>query len=170
MEPFTWFLLSMQAAGLVYNVYENKGKQQQIQQGRALEKAAIDANLESLNVEYQESSIDAIKQLRSNLGDQIVTNAARGTRQGAGTALTNTQKSNSAFNADEQTRRMNLLAKEANLRAQNVLSGLHTLQSETQLGRETAKLFESVPTSSAVDQFRRSRLGKEWGFGLEPTT
>ncbi len=169
MEPFTWFLLSMQAAGLIYNLNEAQTKQQQIQQGRQLEKAAIDANLEALNVESQESSIAAMKQLRSNLGTQIVTNAARGTRQGTETTVANAQKSVSAYNADGQTRRMNLLAKEANLRAQNVLSGLHTMQSETQLGQQTAKLFTDLPLSSSVDQFRRSSLGKKWGFGLEQT-
>lgn len=168
MEPITAFLLSMQAAGLVFSLHEKKTQMGYIQQGRALEKAAIDANLEQLNYEYQEQSLNSMKQLRQNLGTQAVMNAARGTKSGVGTALVKTQSAISAQSQDEQARRMNLLAKEANLRASNVLSGLHTLQSETQLGRETLELFKSIPTSSAFDQFRRSDLGKKWGFGFEP--
>ena len=162
------FLLSMQAAGLVFNMNDYKNNQEMISAGRNLEKAALDTNLEALNYDYQQSSVAAMKQLRENIGTQIVTQAARGTDSGSGTALVLNQKSISNYNADEQTRRMNLLAKEANLRASDVLSGMHTLQSETELGRKTAKEFESIPTSSAFNEFRRSKLGKEWGFGFKP--
>lgn len=168
MDPITAFLLSMQAAGLVIGLNESRTKQGLINQGRQLEKAALDTNLEALNLEYNESSINAMRQLRANLGTQIATNAARGTRQGAGTSLSQTTRSISNYNSDEQARRMNMLAKEANLRANNVLSGLHTLESETQLGRETAKMFEAIPASSAFDRFSRTSLGKKWGFGLQP--
>jgi len=168
MDPMSIFLLSMQAAGLVFNMNDAKNKHQMIQTGRDLEKAAIDTNLEALNYDYQQSSLAAMKQLRENIGTQIVTQAARGTDSGSGSALILNQKSISNYNADEQTRRMNLLAKEANLRASNVLSGLHTLQSETELGRATAKEFDSIPVSSAFNEFRRSKLGKEWGFGFKP--
>lgn len=162
----TAFLLSMQAAGMITSLWENKSKSQQIQQGRALEKAAIDANLESLNYEAAQQSVDSIRQLRQNVGAQIVMQAARGNAS-TETTVGLSNSSVHAFNQDEQTRRMNLLAKEANLRASNVLSGLHTLQSETQLGRNTLKLFEAFPASSAFDEFRRSNLGKKWGFGLK---
>ena len=168
MEPMTAFLLSMQAAGMIFQFGEQKSKQRMIQQGRQLEKAAIDSNLEALNYEYQESSLEAMKRLRQNLGTQAAVQAARGNRSGTETTTGEVQKSIHASNSDEQSRRMNLLAKEANLRASNVLSGLHTLQSETQLGRETLDIFKSLPVSSAFDSFRRSDLGKKWGFGLEP--
>ncbi len=168
MEPITAFLLSMQAAGMVFQFGENKSKMKQIQQGRALEKAAIDANLEALSYDYNQQSLESMKQLRQNLGTQAAVQAARGNRSGTETTTALVEKSVGNYNADEQTRRMNLLAKEANLRATNVLSGLHTLQSETELGRQTFDIFKSLPTSSAFDQFRRSDLGKKWGFGLEP--
>lgn len=168
MEPITAFLLSMQAAGMVTSLWENNQKMKQIRQGRELEKAAIDANLEALNYEYQEQSLDSMEQLRRNVATQAATQAARGNAAGTETSVVLNQHSVNAYNADEQARRMNLLAKESNLRAQNVLSGLHTLQSETQLGRSTLDIFKTLPASSAFDQFRRSDFGKKWGFGLEP--
>ncbi len=163
----TAFLLSMQAAGLISGLFESQSKQKMIRQGRDLEKAAIDTNLEALNYEYQEQSLASMKQLRQNLGDQIAMNAARGTKQGQGGTVIQAESSIGNYNSDERVRRMNLLAKEANLRAQNVLSGLHTLESETQLGRQTLDLFQAVPASSAFTEFRKSKLGKQWGFGLE---
>jgi hypothetical protein len=45
-----------------------------------------------------------------------------------------------------------LLSKEAQLRANNVLSGLHTAQSETQLGQSiTSEIFNTLPVSSLFD-------------------
>lgn len=167
MLPITGFLLSMQAAGMIGSFWDISNKQKMIKQGQQLEQASIAANLEALNVDYQESSINSMKQLRQNLGTQIAMNAARG--GGSSEAMASaTQKSISSFGSDEKTRRMNMLAKEASLRANSVLSGLHTLQSETQLGRQTLDILKSLPASSAVDQFRRSDFGKKWGFGLEP--
>lgn len=168
MDPITAFLLSMEAAGAIASIWDNKNKQRAIQQGRDLEKAAYEANMEALNYDAQQESIDAIKSLRKNLGTQMAINAARGTQIGTGTAAVKANQSVGAYQNDEQRRRMNLLAKEANLRATHVLSGLHTLESETQLGRASFDVIKSLPVSSAVDQFRRTDLGKRWGFGLEP--
>lgn len=139
-----------------------------IQQGRQLEQAAIETNLEAIRLESGQASLDEMKQLRQNLGTQIAQQAARGNAPGMGTALTLQQESIGTFNADERTRRMNLLAKESQLRASNILSGLHTLQSETQLGQAfTSRLLNQIPLSSGIDEFRRSSLGKKWGFGFE---
>lgn len=169
MLPITGFLLSMQAAGMVASMWDINNKQKLIDQGRQLEQAALSSNLEALNYEYQESSLASMKQLRQNLGSQIALNAAKG--GGSSEAMASaTQKSISNQSTDERTRRMNLLSKEANLRAQNVLSGLHTLQSETQLGRESMGVLSSLPASSAFDQFRRSDFGEKWGFGYEAGT
>lgn len=168
MIGLSGFMIGMQAAGMVANLYGTRQQQRLIQQGRALEKSAIEANLEALNYEYQESSLEAMKSLRANLGTQAVMAAASGNTASEATAV-RTQKSVNAFNSDERNRRMNLLAREANLRASNVLSGLHTLQAETQLGRSMLQSLESLPISSSIDSFRRSDLGKKWGFGYSKT-
>ena len=163
------FLMSMQAAGMIVDYTQTKNSQKLIQQGRDLEKAAIETNLEAVKLESGEASLEAMKQLRINLGTQMVTQAARGTRTGAGTALNLAQTSQSNFNADERKRRMNLISKEANLRATNVLSGLHTLQSETQLGQAmTSRMWNTISTGAVTKAFGQSKLGKQWGFGLEP--
>lgn len=162
-------LLAFQAAGSIIDYRNYKDNKKLIQMGRELEKSAIEANLEALKVQSGEESLQSMKDLRKNLGTQIATAAARGTRIDAGSAAFGIQKSIGSFNADERMRRLNLLSKEANLRAQNVLSGLHTLQSETQLGQAfTSKLFNMVPASAAFDAFGKTDLAKKWGFGMSP--
>ena len=167
--PFACILLAFQAAGTIFDYRNMRNQQKMIQQGRALEKAALDANLEAVKLQSGEESLASMQQLRKNLGSQIATNAARGTASGSGTAFALSNKSISSFNDDERMRRFNLLSKEANLRAQDVLSGLHTLQSETQLGQAfTGRLLDKLPVSSAFDAFKQSNIAKQWGFGLEP--
>ncbi len=167
--PFAGILLAFQAAGTIIDYRNTRNQKKMIDQGRALEKAALDANLEAIKLQSGEESIASMQELRKNLGSQIATNAARGTASNAGTAFTMSNKSIGSFNADERIRRFNLLSKEANLRAQDVLSGLHTLQSETQLGQAfTSRLIDKLPVSSAFDTFKRSSIAKQWGFGLEP--
>ena len=147
MVGFTMFLMSMQAAGAVVSMWSQKGAQSQIQQGRQLEKAGIEMNMAALNYEYQESSLASMQALRQNLGTQAVMNAARGNASGTELSVGQAQKSISTEAADREARRMRMLAKEADLRASDVLSGLHTLQSETELGRKTAtSLFDVAST------------------------
>lgn len=165
--PFSAFLLSMQAAGLIINYSQQKTQKKLIEAGRQLDEAAFQTNLEALRLESNEASLAELQKLRQNIGTQIAANAAKGTDSGAGSAFFAMQKSEGAFNADERVRRFNLLAKEANLRAQKVLSGLHTLQSETQLGQAmTSQLFDKIPLSSSFDMLRRSSFVKKW-FGEE---
>lgn len=151
MEPFTMLMLSMQAAGVVTSLWSAHSADKQIKQGRQLEKAAIDMNLEAVNYEYQESSLASMQALRKNLATQAVMQAARGGATGTEGAVVSAQKSISASGADQEAKRMRMLAKEADLRAANVLSGLHTLQSETELGRQVSKgLFEAASTGLNV--------------------
>ncbi len=164
-------LLAFQAAGAVLDYSQTRSQQKLIQVGRDLEQAAFESNLEAIQLESSEESLQEMKQLRQNLGTQIATQAARGTNAGAGSAFMLTQTSIGQFNSDERTRRLNLLAKQANLRGQNVISGLHTLQSETQLGQAmTNRFINSIGTTAVVDSFRRSPVAKKWGFGLEPVS
>jgi len=153
MDPYTMFLLSMQAAGVVTSIWEAKGAQSKIQQGRSLEKAGIEMNMAANNYEFQESSLASMRELRTNLGAQAVMNAARGNASGTEGTAVQTGKSVSATGGDVEAKRMRMLAREADLRASNILSGLHTLKSETDLGRQlSSNIFEAA--STGVRQFQ----------------
>lgn len=149
MEPMSAFLLSMQAAGLVSSLYGAYSQDKYIKIGRKLEQEQYTANLSAIRLQSAESSLDEMKQLRQNIGTQIATQAARGNRGGVSYAGINQSSKN--FDSDERTRRMNLLAKESELRANHVLSGLHTLQSESQLGQSLTNTFlNSLQTTSLI--------------------
>jgi len=160
MPPMAFFL-ALQAAGMITDWM---GTQQQIKMGRIgtqLEQAGINANIEMTKVQSADASLQAMKQLRQTLGSQAAIMAARGTRSGAGSSVAIQQQSVSNYQSDERMRRMNLLAKEAELRAQNVLSGMHQLQSETQLGQAlTKRIFDKLPTSPQA----WSEMGKSFGM------
>ena len=90
-----------------------------------------------------------MKALRHNLGSQAAIQAARGTAANAGSAATIRNESVSNFNDDARARRMNLLGREAGLRANMVLTGMHQLTSETQLGQTmTKRFFDNMGTTS----------------------
>jgi len=164
MEPITAFLLSMQAAGAITSIWSANSAQKTIQQGRQLEKAAIDMNLEAANYEYQEASLASMQELRQNLANQAVMQAARGNRAGTEGTVGAVQKSISSQGADQQARRMNLLAREAELRAADVMSGMHTLKSETELGRKLATDIISGPATYGLREFGKTDLAHKWGF------
>jgi IMP dehydrogenase/GMP reductase len=147
MEEFEMFLFAMQAAGAITSIWQNQGAESTIQQGRKLEKAGIEANMAALNYEFEESSLADMQTLRQNLGTQIVMDAARGNASGTQGSVVRAQKSISASSKDTEAKRMRLLAKEADLRAKDVLSGLHTLESETELGRSTSKVGFDLASS-----------------------
>lgn len=177
---FGWddaFLLSMQAAGAIFDISQARQQQNLLKQGAALQAASFEANMEALRAQSADESLEALKRVRENVSSQIVNNAARGTASGAGSSLSSIQKSEQNFGKDESTRRMNLLMKENELRANNVLSGLHTLQSETQIGQSlTGQIFNRLPISGLAKKFGPSvgksldnvgtYIGKKSGFGL----
>lgn len=142
-------LLSMQAAGMVTDWL---GTNQQIEMGRRgteLEQAGIQSNLETARLQTLDSSAQAMRELRQNLGSQIAMQAARGTATGSGTALLFQNESVSNFNADEQMRRMNLLATEGRLKGGLALSKLHQKSSETKLWSSfTTRTLNNFPTTS----------------------
>lgn len=149
MDPMTAFLLSMQAAGLVSSLFGAKSQKKYIQLGRKLEQEQYTTNLQALKLQSSEDSLTEMKQLRQNIGTQIATQAARGNR--GGSSYAGISKSSATFDSDERSRRMNLLAKESELRANHVLSGLHSLQSETQLGQSVTSTFlNSIQTTSLL--------------------
>jgi hypothetical protein len=165
MLPLTGILLGMQAAGMIVDYTQTRRQQGLIQAGREIEQAQYEANLEALRAQSAQESLYSMQQLRANIGTQIAVQAARGTSTAAGTAVSLRTASQSAFQQDERTRRMNLLAKEADLRASNVLSGLHALSSETQLGQSMQQRWlNMIPLSSLTSGL--SGGIKKGGFGL----
>lgn len=158
MEPLTAFLLSMQAAGLVSSLFGAHSQDKYIKIGRTLEQEQYTTNLQAIRLQSAESSLDEMKQLRQNIGTQIATQAARGNR--GGVSYSGVSKSVSNFNSDERTRRMNLLARESELRANHVLSGLHTLQSESQLGQSLTDTFlNSIQTTTLLGPRGNKKAG-----------
>lgn len=146
--PF--FLLAFQAAGLVVSAWNYSQQQDVIQLGRKLEDAQFQTNMEIVKTESEQASVNEMKQVRQNITSQMANNNARGNR--GGSSYLGIAKSYGAFNEDERTRRMNLLAKQSELRSANIISGLHTLQSETQLGQQLTKdVLNTLPTTSAWD-------------------
>lgn len=165
MLPLTGILLGMQAAGMIVDYTQTRRQQGLIQAGREIEQAQYEANLESLRAQTEQESLFAMKQLRQNIGTQIAVQAARGTSTAAGTAATLRQTSMAAFSEDERVRRMNQLAKEADLRAGNVLSGLHALSSQTQLGQAMQQRFINlIPLSKML--YETDKKAKA-SYGLE---
>ena len=145
--PYAMFLLSMQAAGAIVSMWSAHSADKQIRQGRAMEQAGIEMNMAANNYEFQEASLSSMQQLRQNLGTQAVMQAARGNAAGTQTSVAGVEKSISAAKGDVEAKRMRMLAKEAELRASNILSGLHTLKSETELGRRLGSdMFEVAST------------------------
>jgi hypothetical protein len=144
-----WFLLAMQAAGMVIDWYGNK---QQIEFGRMgakIEQAGIESNIAMTRAQSEDQSLQAMKNLRQTLGSQAAIMAARGTRSNAGSALSIWNESISNTNADERARKLNLSANEAQLKAGIVMSKLHQWQSESQLNQALRKrFFDSLPVSS----------------------
>jgi transcriptional regulator of heat shock response len=163
---FGWddgFLLAMSAAGAIISTKQAGEQQKLIKLGRQLETSALETNLEALRAQNSESSLDAIKSLRENVSNQIAINAARGVASGAGSAQGAISSSENAYATDEKTRRMNLLVKENELRAANVISGFHTLASETKVGQSlTNQIFNNLPVSSLSKLFKtdKEKIGK----------
>jgi hypothetical protein len=144
-----WWLLAAQAAGMVVDWYGSNQQKEIGRMGTRIEQAGIDSAIQTNRLEAEDASLQAMKQLRQNLGTQAAIMAARGTRSGVGSALALSNESVSNFNADERTRRINLLGKEANLRAQNLMAGLHQLTYETQLGQSLRqRAFDKLPLST----------------------
>lgn len=140
-------LLAMQAAGMVTDWYATQQEKAMGQMGEGLTQAAINSSIQTARAQSEEQSVLAMQRLRQTIGSQIAIQAARGTASGAGSSLAIMKQSESAFGQDEKARRMNLLVSENELRAKGVLSGLHQLKSETELGRKVSQdFFKMVPT------------------------
>ena len=168
------FLFAMQAAGLVVSKRQMKMKQEYINMGKDLQQAQYEANLEAIRLQSSEASLNEMVDLRKNIGTQIANNAAKGNRGGSSYGAINESVHN--FDEDERIRRLNLMANESELMANNVLSSLHILESETQLGQAmTKQVLNTIPIgsllSSAAKPKKKSASAKTMAnpFGQEST-
>lgn len=139
MEPLSMFMLAMQASGAFAEISGAQTAKGVLREGRKLEHAGIEANMELARAQSAEESANALHALRQTLGSQIAVQAARGTASGAGSALFIQQESIGEYSKGERARRMKLLAQQAGLRASDVMSGLELYKSETQLGQQTTQ-------------------------------
>lgn len=150
------FLFAMQAAGLIVSKRESKNQLEMIKIGRDLEKAQYSANLENIRLASSEESLSEMIALRKNLGTQIANNAAKGNRGGSSYNTINESVHN--FDEDERVRRLNLLSQESQLRAADIVSGLHTLESETELGQAmNKKVLDTIPVSGLLSSVFNSK-------------
>lgn len=143
MDPMTLgFLISLQAAGSIVSWNDSKKRIDMMRAGNAVDNAATQRNIEALGVQAAEDSYQEMRSLQQNLSTQLAVQAARGTG-GGGSAAALAADSVRSASRDESKRRMNLLAKQTDLRAGQVLSGLELLSSETKLGQAHNKsLFD----------------------------
>ncbi len=143
------FLLALQAAGMTIDWF---GKRQQVAMGRMgakIEQAGIDANVAMNRLEAEDASLQAMKQLRMTLGSQAAIQAARGTNAGVGSALMVGRESESNFNSDERVRRMNLLGREASLKAGKAISSLHQDANEAEIWSQfRTSAFDKIGTAA----------------------
>lgn len=156
MDPMTMgFLISLQAAGSLVSWNDSKKRMDMMRYGNAVDNAATQRNIEALGVQAAEDSFQEMRQLQQNLSTQLAVQAARGTG-GGGSAAALAADSVRSVGRDESKRRMNLLAKQTDLRAGKALSGLELLSSETKLGQAHNKsLFDMAVADLSLLTFGR---------------
>jgi hypothetical protein len=172
MDPITAFLMSMQAAGLITSIWGAHNQEKFIKMGRQLEQEQFTTNLQAIKLQSASESLDEIKDLRKNIGSQMIMDAARGNR--AGGSAWGITESVTAFESDERKRRLNLMASESQLRLGNVMSSLNILKSETELGQNlfkttantfaTTSLFNLKPEPKKAKPWVNPDTGFSWGY------
>jgi hypothetical protein len=154
-------MLAMQAAGVVTDWLGRRQQMDFAQKGAELEQRMINENIQISRIQSSEASLQAMKQLRQNLGTQAAMFAARGIRAGAGTAALITNESVGNFNADERMRKINQLNTESRLRVGLETSKLHQKAFEANQRNEFfTSVFNKIPTNPAAYK----SFGE--GFGL----
>lgn len=142
------FLLAMQAAGAIGDVIGTSAQTKTLKKGAEVQQANIQTRMNEEQLSASLAAVDSMKALRQTLASQRAIFAARGTDPGAGSAAIVSAASTHEAGVDERVRRMNLLSREASLRANSTLAGLHALAGETQLGQQLSqRLFQQIPFS-----------------------
>ena len=142
------FLLSLQAAGAISDVIGTQQQVNTVRRGAQVEKELIETRIAEEQLGASLAAVDSMKALRQTLASQRAMFAANGTNPGAGSAFIAQATSINEAGSDERIRRINLLSKEATLRAGGALTAMHAIAGETQLGQQLSKrLFEQIPFS-----------------------
>lgn len=142
-------MMAATAAGDIADFFGTSAQKRYLKMGDQLNQAQIGMNLEAIRLGYEQQSLGAIRKLQSTLSTQAAMLGARGTESSQGSALFMAARSVANEQQDERIGRLNLLSQETQLRAQGLLSGLHTAQSETQLGQAlTKRIFDTLPINA----------------------
>lgn len=142
-------LLAMQAAGMVTDYLGTKNQQKFADYGANVQRAGIDAQIEQTRLEAEDASLQGLKQLRSTMGSQIAIMAARGTSTAGGNAFSILNEDVSNFNADERTRRINLLGRKNELKGQKTISILQQSGERSKMWQGFAqRTFNKIPTTA----------------------
>lgn len=150
-------LLAMQAAGMVTDWFGTRNQQRIGDMGARLQQAGIEADIQQTRLEAEDASLQAMKDLRRNLGTQAAVFAARGTRPGAGSALSLSTESIGNFNSDERMRRMNQLGRETALRAGKSIAKLNQQSTNANLWKGFAsRTLNTFGTGYLYDQATKS--------------
>jgi hypothetical protein len=160
-----YLLLAMQAAGMITDYFGTKNQDEMMKMGMKVQQAGIEANLYQTKLESQDASLQAMKQLRQTIGSQIAVNAARGTSTAGGSAVSLLNESVANFNSDERIRKLNLLGKENQLRANAAMSRLQYSGDSSKLWQSFAqRTFNKFPSSFSGWQGGASAASQ--GFGM----
>lgn len=153
------FLLSMQAAGMIFDYMGTKYQAELIKMGSQIQQAGQEANIQQTRLEAEDASLQAMVKLRKTMGTQLAVFAARGTNPGAGSAFTMIQESLGNFKSDERMRRMNLLGRENELKGKGTISRLNDAAESSKLWKGfTGRTINTLSSSSDV-------YGKAFGLG-----
>lgn len=166
------FLLAMQASGMVVDWLGNQEQIRMGKLGQQVEQAGINSDIATSRLEAEDESLQSMVQLRKNMGTQAAMLAARGTRAGAGTAALFSNESLSSYNADERMRKISESSREAQLRAQGLLSDLHEKTNEQNLNNQFLKnVFNKIPISPNSWGAIKTGFSSQnnYGFGLTTT-
>lgn len=138
----------MQAAGAIGDILGTSAQQGTLRKGAEVQRANIESSIAEQQLAASLAAVDSMKALRQVLASQRAMFGARGQNPGAGSAAIAGATAVVEAGVDERIRRMNLLSREHNLRAQSSLVGLHALAGETQLGQALSnRLFQQIPFS-----------------------
>jgi hypothetical protein len=130
--PF-FFMLAMQAAGMITDYFGTKNQDELMGLGVKLKNAELDTNLEENRLETENASLEGLKQLRQTLGSQIAVMAARGTSTAGGSAASLLNESQANFNSNDQILRLNSMGRENQLRAGAAVSRLQNSSNVSKL-------------------------------------
>lgn len=167
-----YLLLAMQAAGMIVDYFGTKQQAAMNEQGAKLQQAGIEANIYQTRLETEDASLQAMQKLRQNMGTQIATMAARGTKAGAGSSLSLLEEGVGNFFSDERVRRLNQMGREGQLRAGKVMSMLQNQSENSKLWQGFAqRTINRFPTSAAgwsggASAFSGSSASGSGSFGM----